>query len=398
MKFHKLCILFFLPFIVLCCNGANKPKEEVHNLVKKHTNDVFVTEFEKYVTETMAQSHMPGAAVAIVSDTSIILLKGYGVKTFGSHDSVDVHTVFRIASVSKGFASMLAGILVQENLIAWDDKVIKYLPDFKLKDETSTHQLTIRNILSHTSGLPVHTFSNMIEEGIPFATLEYNLRTVNMAAPVGKEFAYQNVIFSLISDIALKATGKTYAELLHEKIFKPLGMNDASDSFEDLVTAKNVAMPHLRRDSTKYLLIHNTQAYYSVLPAAGVNASISDMAQWLKALLGERPDVIKKSILQEMYKPEIVTPRRSKYEFFRWNQLKKASYGLGWRVLNYGGDTVIYHGGHVNGYRSEVAFSPSDKVGIVILTNSTGKLPNDGVEIFFDAYLAFKKSMILVKK
>ena len=96
-------------------------------------------------------------------------------------------------------------------------------------------------------------------------------------------------------------------------------------------------------------------------------------------------------ILSEIYKPEIVTPRRRKYQFFHWPQLKQAHYGLGWRILNYGGHTLIYHGGHINGYRSEVGFCPEEKTGIVILTNATGKLANDGVEEFFDLYFGFKK-------
>lgn len=397
MKFKNIYILLLFPFVLICCKGAaNAPHDNNPPAKIVKPDYIFVNEFEKFVREIMVESHIPGAAIAIVQDTTILLLKGYGVKTYGTTDSVDIHSVFRIASVSKGFASMLTGILVQEKQMSWDDKVIKYLPDFKLKNATSTQQLSIRNILSHTSGLPTHTFSNMVEEGIPFETLKNNLQTIDVTAPVGKEFAYQNVIYSVISDVDQAVTKKTYAQLLREKIFLPLGMTDASASFDEIMADKNVAMPHLQRGGG-YLTIKNTPQYYSILPAAGVNASISDMAQWLLALLGERPSVISNETLSEIYKPEVVTPRRSKYEFFRWPNLKKASYGMGWRVLNYAGDTLVYHGGHVNGYRSEVGFMPSRKLGIVILTNAKGKIANDGVEIFFDAFLAYKKSLENIK-
>jgi beta-lactamase class C len=288
--------------------------------------------------------------------------------------------------MSKGFASVLTGILVQEKSLGWDDKVIKYLPGFKLKSDSSTKNLTIRHILSHTSGLPIHTFTNLIEQGLPYSSIIYELRTVDISAPVGKEFAYQNVIFSLISDIILAASHKTYGNLLHEKIFNPLGMSDASVGYIELKDDNNLAKPHIRIDSSRFTYIKNKNIYDAVLPAAGVNASISDMSKWLMALLGERNDVVNSKTLDEIYKVEIETPWNRHYNFYHWQGLKKAGYGLGWRILFYKNDTLIYHGGTVNGYRSEIAFCPSRKIGIVILSNASGELVNDGVTVFFDLY------------
>ena len=403
MKFIALAILsIFQLFTVGCRNNTGHPKATVARdsdslqtsfaLKISKEKSAVVDSFERFVSQTMDETHIPGAAIAIVKDNKILLLKGYGVKSFGTHDSVDVHTVFRIASVSKGFASMLAGILVQENLIHWDDKVKTYLPHFRLKDTFNTNHLTIRHILSHTSGLPLHTFTNLIEEKVPYATLRDDLSTIENTGPVGTVFAYQNVVYSLISDIAQAATKKTYEELLTDKIFKPLGMTDASASYKALLADKNLALPHFRRDATSFRLTKNSPEYYTVLPAAGVTASISDMTKWLLALLGNNQNVITTTTLNEICKPAIETPRRRKYQFFRWTHLKDAHYGLGWRVLNYGGHTLIFHGGHINGYRSEVAFCPEEKVGIIILTNATGKLANDGVEVFFDNYFGYKSA------
>ena len=397
----KLTTLFVFPLFLLlivgCSSNASQKKVRKDSLQKKAVRELPVKvlpmtdDFDRFVRQTMAETHIPGSAIAIVKNDQVVLLKGYGVKTFGTTDSINVHTVFRIASVSKGFASMLAGILVQQNSIGWDDRVRKYLPRFTLKDTFNTNHLTIRHILSHTSGLPLHTFTNLLEENIPYATLRDNLATIENTGRVGTVFAYQNVIYSLISDIAQAATGETYEQLLKEKIFSPLGMTDASASYKDLMADANVASPHLRRGAAFFKITKNTPAYYAVLPAAGVNASITDMAKWLIALLGNSPKVIDTATLNEIYKPEIETPRRRKYEFFHWDHLKKAWYGLGWRILNYGGHTLIYHGGHVNGYRAEVGFCPEEKVGVVILTNATGKLANDGVEEFFDLYFGYKK-------
>jgi beta-lactamase class C len=383
----KMILLCAFPCALLQCNTERSHSPAMMIQVKQvKTRPVYpyVTAFDQCVNEIMKKTHLPGAAIAIVEDSDVLLLKGYGVKTYGSTDSINIHSVFRIGSVSKGFATMLTGILVQEHLLGWDDLVIKYLPAFKLKNESSTQNLTIRHILSHTSGLPPHAFTDQIELGIPFSALSWEIRNVDVSAPVGKQFAYQNVMFSLIADIVHEATKKTYNTLLHEKIFEPLGMTDASASYQEILSAGNLARPHMRRDSVTFVPTGIKPAYYSVLPAAGINASIDDMSRYLMALLGKREEIIQRKTLSEIFKPEIETPRMHQYEFFHWPRLRKAWYGMGWRVLDYGGDTLLYHGGYVNGYRCEIALSPSDHIGIAILTNASGMLANDGVKVFFD--------------
>ncbi len=394
-----MTLRYYIAIITLAfCSCKNEPKVAKSmpiringELIVSSTQLPFVKEYEKFALETMKETHQPGAAIAIIKGSEVLYLKGLGVKSAGTTDSVDIHTVFRIASVSKGFAAMLAGIMVDEKKFDWDDKVIKYLPDFVLKDTFSTHHITIRHILSHTSGLPRHTYTNLIENRVPFDKLRYNLRNVKPVAPLGKEYAYQNVVYSLIGDIITKVTGKTYHDVLQEKIFTPLQMNDASASFETLRHGSNVALPHYKRNDSTFFTFRNTPEYYSVLPAAGVNASISDMAKWLLALLGNNPEVISAESLKDIYESEIQVPRLRKYHFFRWLPIRASHYAMGWRVINYSGETVIYHGGLVNGYRSEIGFCPSQKIGIVVLCNASGKLANESIPAFFDNYFRYKK-------
>ncbi|HEX2936000.1 MAG TPA: serine hydrolase domain-containing protein [Bacteroidales bacterium] len=375
--------------LALSCMHTNYPDKmdlvlntEVH---KDSLPAPYVTEFDRYVRNNVNDSLTPGAAVAIIKDGQIYLCKGYGVKQTHSVDSVNEHTVFRIASVSKGFASVLTGTLVQEGLLSWDDKVVKYLPDFKLHDKKNTENLTIRHILSQSTGLPGHTFTNMIEAGVPFANLRKKLSEVTPIAPVGTVYTYQNVIYSVIADILEKATGKTYETLLKEKLFIPLGLNDASASFEGFQNSGNHAYPHVRTwgglKETK-----TTSEYYSVLPAAGVNASISDMAQWLKALMGYRQDVLHQDILKEVTTPQVVATKRRSSHFAKWVKVQGTFYGLGWRIINFGNDTLVYHGGFINGFRSEVAFDPIDKVGVVILSNGPGAFVNEAIPYFFNLF------------
>ena len=345
--------------------------------------------FEHFIQHSMPQTPAPGIAVAIVKDSVIAYQKGFGLKTVGSTDSVDVNSVFRLASLSKGFAGVLTGLLVQDGCLDWDDRVVDYVPDLRLKSRKHTRQLTIRHLLNHTSGLPRHTYSNLLNHDVAFKDIKKMLRDVEIAHPIGTQYNYQNAVFSLIGEVIEKATGKTYEQQLQERIFEPLNMWSASASYADLVAAENLAHPHSREDSlAKKLPL--SKRYYSVLPAAGVNASVSDMANWLLFLLGNEPALIRDSTLAEVFKPQ-VDVHRGERGIRNWRGLEDAFYGLGWRVLDYRGKRIIYHGGFVNGYRNEIAFIPEEKIGIVLLSNGPSKLAHHSMPHFFNLYLSNPK-------
>ncbi len=306
------------------------------------------------------------------------------MKKAGGSDSVDVNTVFRLASVSKCFASFLAGILVEDTVFSWDDPVINYLPNFSLKSPEETQRLRIRNVLSHTTGLPYHAYTNMVEEGIALDTMLSWLKKINLVSKVGESYSYQNVAYSVIAPVMQKATGKTYESLMQEKVFGPLKMKTASIDYASIMQNPNVSSPHMRR-SRQWKSAKITDTYYNVAPAGGINASISDMAQWMIALLGNRENVITKETLRQLYTPE-VKARSKNRNYGRMHRLSDSFYGLGWRILYYPNDTLIYHGGYVNGYRSEVALNPKDKIAVCILANAPGELADNGIPLFFDLF------------
>jgi beta-lactamase class C len=384
-------LISFLFSALFACHPDTGKKNSLVHKTKHPVKYAFVSEFEKYIETIKNDTSYPGAAIVIVKDSSVVFLKGLGVKKVGTTDSVTIHTVFRLASVSKGFASVLAGIFVQRGLLHWDDPVIKYLPGFRLNNPEYTKMLTVRNLLNQTTGLPTHTYTNLIEEGIAYSLLRDKLADVPLTAPPGTVHSYQNVAYSIIADILEKISGKSYSTLIKEEIFNPLKMNDASTSLRDLENSPDHAIPHINTRKG-YIPLKNTDEYYMVLPAAGVNASIADMGEWLKALLGNSPDVLSPSMLKEVFAPSIVTPRRRKYFFMRWLPIRKTYYGMGWRVLNYNGDTVAYHGGYVKGFRAEIALSPAHKVGIVILSNAPGKFINNAIPTFFNLYYEYKEA------
>jgi beta-lactamase class C len=220
----------------------------------------------------------------------------------------------------------------------------------------------------------------MVEDHAPFDTLIDHLKDLDLVGKPGELYSYQNVGFSLIGSVIEKATGKKLEEVFTEKLFLPLGMNDASASFEKIMMRSNVAIPHLFRRPTSI-----SSTYYSVAPAGGLNASIQDMALWLKALMGNQPKILPQKELNEIFEPQVRAIARN-YYFWQWKQVRKSYYGLGWRVITFKNDTIEYHGGYVNNYRCEVALNRKKRIAIVMLVNSAGMLADQGIPRFFKIY------------
>ena len=340
-------------------------------------------DFDRFVQATLDDWKLPGAAIAIVKDTDIVFMKGYGVRKVGQPEPIDIHTVFRIASVSKTFASVLTGLLVEEGLLGWKDRIVEYIPDFCLKDTAVAQQVTINHLLSHTSGLMPHAYDNLIEAEIPYKTIIQELKNSPVVGTPGNRYGYQNVFYSLIGDIVEKITWIPYEELIAQRLFYPLGMEDASLGWDAYMAEANRASPHINR-YYRWTPVHDKKAYYSVLPSAGVNASIFDMAHWLRAMMGARPDVIPSKILQKVHARRIRTPgERRRYH---WNgRVSNTYYGMGWRIFDYAGHTMITHSGSVEGYLAQMAFIPDLSIGIVVLMNS--RRTDTLVPTFFDMYL-----------
>jgi beta-lactamase class C len=388
--------VFFYFFSIQKSEEIGKPVVTISKKAKRESpTNPYLTQlahaYDSVFRTLMEKYDAPGASVAIVYDTTVILLQGYGVRELNTHDSVDIHTVYRLASVSKPFASFLTGILVQEKILKWDDTVTNYWPNFKLKSHESTREIKIRHVLSHTTGLPYHTYTNMIEEGLPADTLLNYLRDIKLVSKPGELYSYQNVGYSIIGKVIEQATGKNYQTQLQEKVFTPLGMKDASTDYIGLLSKRNMAQPHLfKRGMLRPTIVHDT--YYNVSPAGGVNASIADMAKWLEALLGNRPDVIQKEILDSLFTPNVEANSRNR-NFYKWNRVQQAYYGLGWRVLRFPNDTLIYHGGYVAGYRSEVALLPAEKIAICVLSNAPGQLIDNSLPVFLEIFDQYREAI-----
>ena len=334
----------------------------------------FLDNFEQKFAEGLTARRIPGAAVAIVKDGRVVYQKGFGVREAGTTDEVNEHTVFRLGSVSKGFASVLTGIYVEQGIVSWDSLISNYLEEFRLNDPDQTSRVQVRHLLSHTSGLPRHAYTNLVEDGLSLDRIIPRLKRVPLIAKEGVLLSYQNAAYSAIEKVLEAQTDTDFKMLLEEKLFDPVGMDNSSASYDSIRSSANTALPHVYYSRTRGRVpISISKKYYNAVSSGGINASASDMGKWLLLLTGHYPDVISGERLNDIYNP-LVTMNNRRYSR-HWIGVNQSYYGMGWRVLDNNGQKIVYHGGYVNGYRSEIAFAPEDGLGICILINTSSNYP-----------------------
>lgn len=337
--------------------------------------DFDVRRFEAMAQQLVADQRVPGIAMAIVHNGQVLSARGYGVTDVQAAEPVDAHTVFRLASLSKGFAGTMAGLLVNDGTLRWDSKLTQYLPGFRLRDPEAAGRITVADLLSHRVGLNHHAYDRQVEAYVDYRTLTTKLADAPMACQPGTCYRYQNVAFSLIGDIVFAATGDFYDQEVQRRIFKPLGMNDASLGLDGITSSASWARPHVRTRGG-WVSVMPKSTYYELAPAAGVNASASDMAQWLLAQTGHRADVVSAPLLATLHSPLVDTPGEIRGSSWRRDRLGAAGYGLGWRVYDYAGHDLVFHGGAVQGYRGLIAMLPERDLGIAVLWNGESSLPS----------------------
>ncbi len=397
-------LLFFIFFLLLTTTNQrissspdNLPEQIELPVLKQSEKELSEMKevFEKYdqwLTAQVEESKTVGAAVAITYKDQIAFIKCFGTRKIGSEDPVDEHTVFRLASVSKPITGILTGILAQEEILDFDEKVIETVPWLKFANSRHSNLLTIRNLLSHTTGLVPHAYDDLVESHLPLTNIFLRMKDAGISADPGKVYGYQNVMFSLVDTILAVKTSKNYRQLIREKLFEPLGMNDASTDFQSFRDNPNKAFPH-RGANGIYRTLPLNDRYYTTAPAAGVNASITDMALFLMALLDDNNPILTEEVYKSIFEPQVVSRLSSGY-FRYWDHVPTKKYALGWRMVDYKERQIAYHGGYVNGYKAEIAISKQDNIGIVYLSNSPNSVASQSVPVFFNTFFEFRDSQL----
>lgn len=336
----------------------------------------------------MRTGEFVGLSVAVIEDGEVTFLQAYGETEIGSGDQVTTDTVFRFASVSKGFSAALVGQLAEEGRLSWSDPVTRYDPDFRLKTRSATNAVTLENIASHRVGLPAHAYDNLLERGYHFDNLVGRLARTDLVCAPGDCYQYQNVAYSLLAPAVEAADGRSFDEAMRERIFEPLGMETASVGLEALESSQSWAHGHRRRRVTSpWYAFEPNENYYRVAPAGGLNGSIEDLALWARAQMGYNDDVLDSEVRNEIQSERVDTPQENRKMRWMRSRLRDADYALGWRVYDYAGERMVMHAGGVAGYRALVAFLPEREVGLVALWNASNSRGWRILPTFFDAYL-----------
>lgn len=359
-----LQICMFVLISICCLSYSLNASADPH---LERVAEEFHNQFNSYLTD----EDIPGGAFAIVSKDQFEKIGTFGYRDLADQKKhpIDENTVFRIASLSKTFAAMLTGILVQEKKLSWDDYIVKYSRVLGRKGQK--RHIKIKHLLGQASGFQPYAYDLQVEDGRSLPQILRSISRLPLKCKPGRCYSYQNTAFSAIEPILESATDETYESLLQKKIFDPLGMENSSVTFSALTSNPNHAEPHTWKKGKPVRTV-NKPNYYQVKPAAGVNASISDMAKYLRAQLGMEPELLYPSTLKTMTKPRVETKRRLRHTNWR-GFISKAHYGIGWRNYHFLGNELIYHGGWISGYRSDIAYSPKYGVGIVILLNTEGR-------------------------
>jgi CubicO group peptidase (beta-lactamase class C family) len=316
---------------------------------------------EKALDDKRKELGIPGMSLVIVKDDQIIYLKGLGLKDINHDRPVTPDTRFAIGSATKAFTAMLAAMSVDEGKMSLEDSPKKFLPYFTLRDPDAAAKITIRDLLCHRSGLN-RTDLAMVSG---LVNREELIKIAGMAKPtakLGEKFQYQNVMYAAAGEAVAKAQTSTWEKLIAQRIFKPLGMKNSDTSSLAMEKAHDYSLGYEYNPVTKHIRQLPQREIAAAAPAGAINSSARDMAQWVRFMLNNGT-INGKRLVSEKNFNELVTKQM--------NVGGSIDYGLGWFLRQWNGHKVVEHGGNIDGFNSQVAFMPDQKLGFVLLTNVT---------------------------
>jgi CubicO group peptidase (beta-lactamase class C family) len=333
--------------------------------------------FDAYVQRVMQTFTVPGLAVAIVKDGKVVLAKGYGVRRMGDPTPVDAHTRFGIASNTKLFTATALAILVEEGKVEWDKPVINYLPSFAMSDPYVTHELTVRDLLVHRSGLglgagdllwwPPSTYNRK--------DIARRIRYIPLATSFRSAYAYDNVLYLVAGELIEAVSGKTWEEFVRTRILNKVGMSESDVRHSGAAGGGNVAGTHAEVNDTVRPV--DPFASDNTNPAGGIMTGAADMAKWLMVQLdsGRVADgsrLFSPASAKQLWREVTPTPINDLppgMEALAHLKPTMAGYALGLGVRDYRGHILRQHTGDLPGYLSKVAMIPDLRLGVAVLTN-----------------------------
>ena len=331
---------------------------------------------DNYINKAMVDWQIPGISVCVVKNGKVVVMKGFGVKETGTNDKVDENTLFMIGSNSKAFTATALAMLDADNLSAGksgkfslDDKVQKWLPDFKLYDPWVAKEANIRDLLCHRLGFETFQGDFMyFDSDLTTAEVREKMSRLKPMYGFRSKWGYTNSAFMTAGEIIPKVTGQSWDGFITNRIFKPLGMNNSLALSKDIKTAANKAYAHtVVLGELKKIPYGNID---NLAPAGSISSSVNDMSKWVITLLNNGSHdgkvVIPADAIAQTRTPHSILGNGG----HMFNKSHFSLYGLGWFLEEYAGRKIVAHTGGVNGFVTSVCLVPEEKLGIVVLTNT----------------------------
>lgn len=325
---------------------------------------------------------VPGIAVAVVKGDKVVFSRGFGLRDAAKKLPVTPDTLFAIGSCTKAFTAATVMMAVEKGKVGLSDRPVKYLPYFKMRDPEIDAKITVRDLLRHSSGLTRTDL--MMEAGDKILTRQEMIQAACSALPtakLGEKFQYQNVMFSAAGEVASTALGQSYESLVTNRIFLPLGMKRANLTVKAALADPNHATGYSLNAETKTAAAIPMRSIETTAAAGAINASANEMTRWVRLWLGkgtfEGKRILSPASVAEATKKQLDSPL--------------GGYGFGWFLSKWEGVPVVEHGGNIDGFNANVAFIPSQNLGVVVLTNVTyGPLADEATKLVWKN-LATKK-------
>jgi CubicO group peptidase (beta-lactamase class C family) len=325
---------------------------------------------DAHVARAMEEFRVPGMAVAVVKDGQVVVAKGYGVRRVGQPAPVDADTLFGIASNTKAFTCAALSLLAEEAKLSWDDPVTRHLPEFQMWDPWVTREITVRDLVTHRAGLGLGGGDLMWwpRTNLTRAEIVRGIRHVKPASSFRSRYAYNNVMFIVAGEVVSAAAGKSWDDIVRERILAPLGMARTATALP--ADVDNLAAPHLM---LKGAVVPVAPAdYANVAAAGGLVSSANDMARWIAMLLecgaapappAGRACVLKPESIRRLWSAQTVQGTPDPPPGLEPLRAGFAAYGLGFGLRDHRGRKVVSHGGGLPGYVSHVALVPEERLG-----------------------------------
>ena len=342
-------------------------------------------DFDAYVARGLQVLRTPGASIAVVRNGRTLFAKGYGVRTMGDTARVDAHTLFQIASNTKAFTTAALAILADEGKLAWDDPVTKFLPGFQLYDPYVTRELTVRDLVTHKSGLGLGAGDLLwFHSSYNRAEIAHRIRFARPASSFRSAYAYDNVLYIVAGEIFAAVAGQSWDDFVKNRVFTPLGMSESGTTTAFFTSSRNAATPHGIEDGR--LQVVPLDSVDNISPAGGIASNVTDLARWLVCRLdsgryssgggggGGGGRLFSEAQAREMWSGQTILPIPDPPPPLAALRPNFAEYGLGWRLRDYLGRKVVSHTGGLAGMSSQITLVPAEKLGVVILTNSESDL------------------------